>query len=209
MSAPVKLIPIPKDKYPGFRRQVIFSCSKWDPQVGDVNTIADQVAVISAETGKQLCQWAEQLAAETLELEMELTKRPDLYQVLGLPRPVQKALIAGQYNPDQNIRLMRFDFHPTKEGRAVSEVNSDVPGGFGEASRLNRLAASLFPSYLTYGDVGAAITTGFSSMLPEHARVAFVHATSYSDDRQVMHFLSEAFQKAGFKCLMIAPDHLR
>ena len=209
MKTPVKLISIPPDKYSCFRRQVIFSCYKWDPQVGDVNTIGDQVAIISAKTGKQLCQWAEQLAAETLELEMELTKRPELYPVLGLSRPIQKALSAGRYHPDQNVRLMRFDFHPTKEGWMVSEVNSDVPGGFGEASRLNQLAASLFPCYISDGDVGTALTNSFSSLIPEHGRVAFVHATSYSDDRQVMHFLSETFQKAGFKCLMIAPDHLR
>ena len=31
---------------------------------------------------------------------------------------------------------MRFDFHPTIAGWAVSEVNSDVPGGYNEATLL-------------------------------------------------------------------------
>ncbi len=209
MIVPVRLVPIPKEQYNSFRRKVIFSCHKWDPQVGDTNTISDQIAVISQKTAQQLCQWAEQLAAETMKLEKELIQRPDLYHILGLPKPIQKALVQGQYNPDQNIRLMRFDFHPTVQGWAVSEVNSDVPGGLAEASQFNKLAATLLPDYEQYADAGKAIMEGFIPFLPEHhGIIAFVYATSYTDDRQVMDFLSEVFARAGFKCLILAPDHL-
>ena len=39
--------------------------------------------------------------------------------------------------------LMRYDFHPVKEGDwAVSEVNSDVPGGFAEASLMPEVDGS-------------------------------------------------------------------
>ena len=47
----------------------------------------------------------------------------------------------GNYDPQDHIRLMRYDFHPTIDGKwAVSEVNSDVPGGFAESSLLPELA---------------------------------------------------------------------
>ena len=45
------------------------------------------------------------------------------------------------YNPQKHVRLMRYDFHPTVGGGwAVSEVNSDVPGGFAEASLMPQVA---------------------------------------------------------------------
>jgi hypothetical protein len=45
------------------------------------------------------------------------------------------------YDINQNIRLMRFDFHPSIDGNwVVTEVNSDVPGGFAEASLMPQLA---------------------------------------------------------------------
>ena len=39
-------------------------------------------------------------------------------------------------------------------------------------------------------------------------RIAFVHATSYADDRQVMQFLGDYFEENGYRSLYAAPDHL-
>ena len=39
--------------------------------------------------------------------------------------------------------------------------------------------------------------------------VAFVHATSYADDRQVMQYLGDYFTQNGMEALYAAPDHLR
>jgi glutathionylspermidine synthase len=206
----VRLVPIPAAEYGAFRRQVIFSCCKWDPQVGDVNTVADCVAVLSAAAARRLSAWAEALAAETLAAEAELARRPDLWRELGLPGPVCRALLeaAGRHHT-AGVRVMRFDLHPTHGGWAVSEVNSDVPGGFAESSALARLASRFVPGAVACGDVAAALAAGFAAALGPGARVALVHATSYADDRQVMQFLGEALAARGLVPLLLAPDHLR
>ena len=91
-SPEVGLVPIPAAEYGAFRRQVIFSCCKWDPQVGDVNTIADCVAVLSASVANRLSAWAEALDAETVVAESAVASRPDLWRELALPGPVRRAL---------------------------------------------------------------------------------------------------------------------
>jgi glutathionylspermidine synthase len=103
---------------------------------------------------------------------------------------------------------MRFDFHPAATGWALSEVNSDVPGGFAEASMLPRLAAQR-ASGQPAGDVAGALVSAMASRVAPGDRIAFVHATAYTDDRQVMQFLASRFAEAGFEPVLIAPDHLR
>lgn len=208
--AEVRLVPVPAAEYGAFRRRVIFSGCKWDPQVGDVNTVADCIAVLSADTARRLASWAETLAAETVAAERALAGRPDLWRELALPWPVRRALreAAGQPHTD-GVRVMRFDLHPTTSGWAVSEVNSDVPGGFAEATVLPRLATAFVAGSTVYGDVGDALCGGFAARLAGDARVALVHATSYADDRQVMQFLGEALVRRGLTPLLVAPDHLR
>ena len=205
----VTLKPIPRDKYEDFRYEVIFEGCKWDPQVGDANTIADEVVVLNPTTAERLCQWAESLAKETVMLEEALLKAPSLYKELDLPRSLQKALReAHSYNPSDHVRLMRFDFHPTMTGWAVSEVNSDVPGGFAESSVLPKLASRLFTGLRPHGDLAEAIAQGFESLLKGQGRIGLVHATSYSDDRQVVEFLSRHLRDKGFSTVIIAPDHV-
>ncbi len=206
----VRLEPIPAAEYGAFRRRVIFNGCKWDPQVGDVNTIADSVAVLSAATAQRLVSWAEALAAETVAAEAALAARPDLWRGLALPRPVRQALLGAEGRPHTDgVRVMRFDLHPTTTGWAVSEVNSDVPGGFAEAAVLPRLAAPFVAGSSVFADVGAMVADCFAERLPAGARVALVHATAYADDRQVMQFLGDALVARGRTPLLVAPDHLR
>jgi glutathionylspermidine synthase len=203
----MRLVPLAAD-YEVYRRQVIFECCKWDPQVGDVGTISDHACILSPETAAHLSRLAESLAAETLGLERSLARRPELMAHLGFGRRLRGAL--ARADPDAAaVRVMRFDFHPTTDGWALSEVNSDVPGGFAEASALPSLAAAYTPNSVACGDVARALTSAMSDRLGSGARVAFVHATSYADDRQVMQFLADKFTLAGFACALIAPDHVR
>ena len=210
MREPVKLIPIPKESYGDYRYNVIFQCFKWDPQVGDSNTIAPDAVVINPQTATQLARWAEDLAKETVQMEEALLVKPALWDTLGLPRAIQRALRqAGAYKSRDHIRLMRFDFHPTDTGWSISEVNSDVPGGLAEASALPRLAAKYIDSVKPFGDVAQALADAFAARLGRNSRIAFVHATSYADDRQVMEYLGQRFSDAGFESIMAAPDHIR
>lgn len=201
------LVPLAID-YPAYRQQVIFRCCKWDPQVGDQSTIADQACVLSRRTASALATHAEALAAETLALEEALAARSDLLATLGLGRKLRGALAGCHRDPAQDLRVMRFDFHPTGEGWALSEVNSDVPGGFAEASALPQLAARYVPDAHPFGDAAKALVDAFARRLAPRARVAFVHATAFADDRQVMQFLAERFAAAGFETVLAAPDHL-
>ncbi|NLK86143.1 MAG: glutathionylspermidine synthase family protein [Clostridiaceae bacterium] len=209
MKNTVELALIPNERYSEYRYNVIFNAYKWDPQVGDHNTIAKHVVLMDQETAGQLETWAEQLSEETMLMEEAFVHKPELAKKLGLPRKVLKALgRISNYDRSQNIRLMRFDFHPTTDGWAVSEVNSDVPGGLAEASILPQIACEYFDGYEPRRHIGESLLQAFSANVDKGGVIAFVHATSYSDDRQVMEFLSDFFQAHGYRTVFAAPDHI-
>ena len=138
----MRLVPIPKEKYEEYRLTLMFDCYKWDPQFLDSNTIAKYALVITKEEHEELKKLTEQLDAETRMAEEFLNENQKLLKPLALPKKVSKEIKnMKNYEPDKHVRLMRYDFHPTKEGKwAVSEVNSDVPGGFAEASFMPKAA---------------------------------------------------------------------
>lgn len=210
MKQPLQFGLIPEKDYSDYRYEVIFKAYKWDPQVEDHNTVAKQVLLMDGETAKQLESWAEQLSEETVLMEEALAKMPAPAKKLGFPKTVLKNLdrLSG-YERRQNIRLMRFDFHPTETGWAVSEVNSDVPGGMAEASVLPQIAARYFEGYEPRKNVAESLLNAFQEKIKKDGTIAFVHATSYSDDRQVMEFLSDYFGKNGFRTMFAAPDHIK
>jgi len=109
---------------------------------------------------------------------------------------------------------MRFDFHPIQNGGwAVSEVNSDVPGGLAEASVWCGIAAKYFHETEPGPNVAEKLFEEFREKVgegPEPGQaVALVHATSYSDDRQVMQFIGEYFSDKGLVTVYAAPDHVQ
>ena len=209
MSQPLRFASIADSQYPDYRINAIFQAYKWDPQVNDQNTVARYVMLITPEAAEQLGRWAEQLSRETMQVEEALISRPALAKTLGLPPQIRKALPRlSSYQSEQNIRLMRFDFHPTESGWALSEVNSDVPGGLAEASVLPEIA-SRYVNAVAGEHVAAHLLRAFQSKIREGGTVAFVHATSYSDDRQVMQFLGDYFNRHGLHAVYAAPDHLR
>jgi len=210
MNQPIKLGTIPDKEYADYRYDVIFKAYKWDPQVGDHNTIAKHVVLMTSQMAVQLETWAEELSKETILMEETLAKKPSLAKELGFPKEVNKALgRLSNYDRSQNVRLMRFDFHPTTTGWAVSEVNSDVPGGLAEASVLPVIASQYFEGFTTRNHVAKALLEAFRSKTKQGGTVAFVHATSYSDDRQVMQFLGDHFDEKGYHTLYVAPDHIK
>jgi glutathionylspermidine synthase len=104
---------------------------------------------------------------------------------------------------------MRFDFHPTAAGWRISEVNADVPGGFVEASGWNSLFAEKWPGAAAPPAPSEAYARAVFETAGAHGLVAFVHATAYSDDRQVMHHLARYFQQLGLRVCLLSPAHLR
>ena len=205
-----KLARIPSDVYPDYRYEVIFKGYKWDPQVEDSGTISEYALLMDGETADNLGKWAESLSEETIGIERRLLANLSLAGELDLPKPILKALQCSR-NMDitNHIRVMRFDFHPTDTGWMISEVNSDVPGGFAEASVLPEIAVGYFNGYAPGPNTAEKIFGAFEKKLLKNGRIAFVHATSYADDRQVMQFLSDFFNKRGMDTFPAAPDHLR
>lgn len=208
----MKLQSIPEHKYNDYRLDAMFDCYKWDPQFLDHNTIAKHVLLISEEEHRELEELAEQLDRETVRAELTLNANLNLAKPLALPRQIYRELAGMKhYQPDKHIRLMRYDFHPTAEGDwAVSEVNSDVPGGFAEASLLPELAAGLFADQhcrsINFGDILAG---SIAAKVRPGGKIVLVHCTSYSDDRQVMQFLGDKLKSMGFLIIYAAADHLR
>jgi glutathionylspermidine synthase len=96
---------------------------------------------------EQLSQTAEALARETLAAEQELVARTDLHETLGLPQELRRCLrqVPSLAATVRGVRVMRFDFHWTTEGWRISEANTDVVGGFIEASGVTQLMASRGP----------------------------------------------------------------
>ncbi len=189
-----------------FRRRAIFACRKWDHQVEDTATIARGPLVLTQKAWKDLTLAAEQLAQETHHLELELLQRPQLWPHLGLDRRVRRALTTRQTG--SSVRVMRFDFHWTTEGWRVSEVNADVPGGFNEAA-MSPLIAPLIPGCRPVSDPGTMLIKALLRRGIPHATVALVHATAYSDDRQVMEYLSDVCAQHNLQAIACAPDQLQ
>ena len=208
----MKLISIPKDKYDDYKLDLIFNCYKWDPQFLDNNTIAKYVLVISEEENKELIRFTESLDKETIQAEEMLNKNLNLAKPLALEKKIYKELERMKnYEPEKHIRLMRYDFHPTIEGDwAISEVNSDVPGGFAEASLMPETAIKLFPDenyeYKNFGDV---LANAIVKKVKPCGKIMLVHCTSYSDDRQVMQFMGDKLKSMNFEIIYAAADHLK
>ena len=216
----MRLLSIPADKYEDYRLDVIFDGYKWDPQYLDNNTIAKHALVITRQEHEELAALAQKLDKETTGAELMLYQNKELAKPLKLPQNICNQLWkTSNYEPGNHIRLMRYDFHPTLEGKwALSEVNSDVPGGLAEASLMPKIVAELFGSdsggktggnSYSFVDFSEIFTKAVSKKVKAEGTIAFIHCTSYSDDRQVMQFLGDRLTGVGFKAIYAAADHLR
>ena len=209
----MRLIPIKADRYEEYRITLMFDCYKWDPQFLDSNTIAKYALVITEDEHKELEYLTESLDRETREAENLLNNSQELTKPLILNKKLTNEVKKMKpYNPDKNIRLMRYDFHPIKDGDwAISEVNSDVPGGFAEASLMPKVALNfldednIHKSSIDFSDI---FVEAIAKKVPKKGRIMLVHCTSYSDDRQVMQFIGDRLNKAGYQVLYGAVDHI-
>lgn len=207
----MKLVPIPADKYEDYRLTLMFDCYKWDPQFLDNNTVAKYALVLTQEEHEKIKDLTEKLDRETRAAEEFLNQHLEYTKPLALPRKMKKEVeLMKEYDPEKHVRLMRYDFHPTVDGGwAVSEVNSDVPGGFAEGSLMPQAAIEAIGGTYSYKNFGDNLTAAIQRKLPAGGRIVLVHCTSYSDDRQVMQFLGDKLQGLGFQVIYAAADHLR
>jgi glutathionylspermidine synthase len=201
---------LPRDAWLNLQRRAVFDHCKWDIQCEDHPVLAPFPLLLERETEHYLNETAEALSREGLAAEAEILQRPELLARMGLPRTIRKVLQKNTSNVRRMwaLRVMRFDFHLTPDGWRISEVNADVPGGFIEASGWNSLFAENWP--------GASAPPAPSEIYAEAIReatgpnglVALIHATAYSDDRQVMQHLARCFSKQGLRTCLLSPSHL-
>ena len=181
------------------RRRMVLDGFKWDPQVGDATTIAPFPIIIPAAQWQELSNLAEKLASELAAAEAELLGRPGLHRHLGLPRRLRRVLSRAcelSLTPAA-ARVLRFDFHLTHEGWRISEVNSDVPGGFTEASNLPAMTTRYYPGTRIAGDPAAAWADaiGATAVGPD---IGLLAATGFMEDQQIMAYLASLLARRGF-----------
>ena len=140
-----------------------------------------------------------------------LNKNIKVAKKLSLPKKIiNKISDMKTYDKTKNIRLMRYDFHPNVNNEwSVTEVNSDVPGGFAEASLLPILANKYLNNKYTSINFGDILADKIKYKVKENGNIMMVHCTCYSDDRQVMQYLGDKLTDMGFNIIYGAADHLR
>ncbi|HET7840613.1 MAG TPA: glutathionylspermidine synthase family protein [Terriglobia bacterium] len=193
------------------RLGTIFRCCKWDVQSEDHCVLARFPLFLAREEWNRLARWAKSLSAETLAAERELLGREDLHRRLGFHRAVRKAF-RGIRNGEASAgaaRVMRFDFHLTTDGWRLSEANTDVPGGFIEASGFSELMGAHYSGTAPPPNPGKIYAAAIQKAAGSSALIALIHATAYSDDGQVMEYIARELRSCGTRTCMVGPDHLR
>ena len=190
---------LPGEAFSIIRRRMMLNYFKWDPQIGDESVLLEQPLILSSKTWIELATSAERMAAEIASLEIELLERPEWQKVLGLPVPLKRALRGwAKTRPAAGIRVLRFDFHATTEGWKVSEVNSDVPGGFTESSSFTAMMAEHFPAARPPGNPVQAWKLAATS-LRRGLRAGILYASGYLEDQQLVCFLGSVLEGDGWR----------
>ena len=203
----MKIKSIPKEHYSKYRINVMFDGYKWDLQAGEQSTISDKVLLFEYNEILPLIESALALYNETIAMEHALQKKPGLVADMGVSQKMAEALC--NCNPQAHVRFMRFDFHPTEDGWRISEVNSDVPAGYPEASVLPKLAQSYFPEYdscVCFGDVFAKKN---SQVFAKGSTIAYIHDTHIVEDYQIMRYLGDLLETLGYKSIYASPEHIK
>jgi glutathionylspermidine synthase len=191
------------------RTELALSGFKWDAQVGDVCSLAPFAVILPAATWAGLAMLAENLARELENIERALLERPQLWPKLGMPKKVLAALTTGAPWTPSAARVMRFDFHPTKEGWKISEVNSDVPGGFTESSRFARRMAELSAADATVaGDPTQALCDALARRADRFGRIALVAAPGYIEDQQIVAHLADVLKQRRIEGQVAAAEQI-
>jgi glutathionylspermidine synthase len=189
------------------RRTLELRCFKWDAQIGDIDVLSRAPLLLARSDWHELATHAVRLFRETLALEQALLENRRARARLGLPRALARVLDARTLTPTL-ARVMRFDFHFTKEGWRISEVNSDVPGGYAEATHFTRLVAAHVPGSELTGDPTRTVVTAIEERVGAHALVAFTCAPGHIEDQQVVAHLAAACRERGLCALVVSPPQI-
>lgn len=204
--------PLAESEFLEVQSRLALDCFKWDIQIGDTTTLFRQPLLIRQTMWQQLAKMAEELAAELMTAEQEIVTRPELYSMLGLSPNLHSILSEASCNgaAAPHARVLRFDFHYTTRGWQISEVNSDVPGGYTEASRLTQLVSHFTPQTRPCGDPARTWTDAIMRHVGTQGRVALLSAPGFLEDQQVTAFLAAELQARGIETFLVhGPSQLQ
>jgi glutathionylspermidine synthase len=171
---------------------------------------ADFPLVLDEAEWRSLARIAEKLTAEALEAERELVRRTDLHAKLGVPESIREVLRegAGEEAPVEAGRYMRFDFHWTREGWRISEVNADTLGGFNVASLFTELMAPYYPKWETPPDPVRALAKGVRAIVERGELVGIIRRTVHERDCEAK-YLARELRRQGMRAVIASPGEVR
>lgn len=200
--------PVHSESWLEIRRRAVLDGCKWDPQVGDKDTLSPFPLVLKRSIWNQLARYAEQLTTEAICAENEISHRPELIGHLGLPRALRRVLTDESPFTPAAGRVMRFDFHYTTEGWRISEANSDVPGGFSEASHFTEMMARCFPDLRPAGNPGEVWSSALAATAGPLGVVVLLSAPGFMEDHQVIAFLARRLREHRCAAYLAKPEQI-
>lgn len=196
------------EEWEGYCKGVISDCIDCDFSPGEFRSWGPDFALL-LKPGEwpRLANVAEQLTREMLDAEQELASRPDLHRLLGLPSSIRRVMekCGPRCQPKSAARLVRFDFHFTKEGWLLSEGNTDAPGGF-EGFGFTKAMSSYYPGFSAPPDPIRKYAEAIRAAAGRDSLIGLV-----STRRYVLHlqFLARQLKQSGMRTILLLPGRLR
>lgn len=192
------------------RTRAIFEAGKLDPRTFDEDTLAPFALRMAPSAWSTLADLAERSWRELRAAEDALLGERRHWRALGIPAKSRAILAATPPPTARDVRFCRFDFHWTRDGWRASEINADVPGGFIEAGAVTRIVAEVLPDFECLPDPTRELARAMAARLIDQsdAGVALVHATSYTDDQQVMRRIGAELAAFGLRSHLASPVHV-
>lgn len=202
---------LPAEVFAAIRRRLVIEHCKWDPQVGDQSTLAPFPLLLKKNEWRKLSGWSQKLAAELMAAECELLHNPQWHRLLAVPRRLRPFLrdIQRSGATRSPVRVLRFDFHWTTDGWQISEVNSDVPGGYTESSAFTTLVAECCDDMAApAGNPVDTLADAITRAVDPEDPVALLAAPGFMEDQQIVAFLARQLKQRGVRTVSTAPEQI-
>ena len=192
-----------------YRQRAIFEANKWDAQIYDHSALSKRALLLVESEWRLISDAASRLARELLDSERQLQDALLEGRLTGIDRVARRRLAQlGRGERFEAQRLIRFDFHLCQNHRwMISEANCDVPGGINEAEQLPKIWPGSGAGMMSPGEPAERYVDGIVATA-KSGSVAFVHATAFSDDWQLMKYLADRVETRGLEPVPLAPDRI-
>lgn len=152
----------------------------------------------------RLAKLVQKLTHEMLAAEQELASRPDLYRLLGLPPAIRRVMeqCGPQCQPKSAARLVRFDFHFTKQGWLFSEMNAGRVARPSEAYGFAKAMAPYYPGFSPPPNPATKYADAVSRAAGRNGLIGFVHESFRRSVRDAQ-FLAREVERRGVRTTLL------